>query len=178
MATITLRGNPIETSGALPRIGSKAPDFLLTGNDLKDVTLKDFAGKTKILNIVPSLDTGICATSTRRFNEEASKLPNIAVLVISNDLPFAQKRFCTTEGLANVTALSELRNREFGEHYGARITTGPMAGLLSRAVIVLDETDTVVYIEQVPEIAQEPDYSRALVAANAANSSASASAAK
>ena len=165
MATIKLRGNPIETGGALPSVGSNAPDFVLTGADLKDVSLKNFAGKKKILNIVPSLDTPVCATSTRRFNEEASKLPNATVLVISNDLPFAQKRFCTTEGLANVTPLSELRTREFGDAYGARITTGPMAGLLSRAIVVIDENDKVVYTEQVPEIAQEPDYAKALEAA-------------
>jgi thioredoxin-dependent peroxiredoxin len=165
MANITLRGNPIHTSGELPKIGEKAPDFQLTGSDLKDVSLATYAGKKKILNIVPSLDTPVCQTSTRHFNEDAGKLSNTVVLVISNDLPFAQKRFCTTEGLANVVALSELRSREFGGAYGARITDGPMAGLLSRAVVVIDEHDKVVYTEQVPEIAQEPDYAKALAAA-------------
>lgn len=165
MANITLRGNPIHTGGELPHVGATAPDFVLTGSDLKDVSLQHFAGKKKILNIVPSLDTPVCATSTRRFNEDASKLSNTVVLVISNDLPFAQKRFCTTEGLANVVALSELRTRDFGATYGARITDGPMAGLLSRAVVVIDEHDKVVYTEQVPEIAHEPDYAKALAAA-------------
>jgi thiol peroxidase len=165
MATITFQGNPIHTQGDLPIARSKAPDFKLTGSDLKDVSLASFAGKKKILNIVPSLDTSVCATSTRRFNEEGAKVPNTVVLVVSNDLPFAQKRFCTTEGLASVVPLSELRTRDFGRDYGVRITDGPLAGLLSRAVVVLDEHDTVVYAQQVPEIAQEPDYEKALAAA-------------
>jgi thiol peroxidase len=165
MATITHRGNPIKTSGELPAAGSKAPDFQLTGGDLKDVSLASFAGKKKILNIVPSLDTPVCQVSTRKFNEEAGKLENTVVLVISDDLPFAQKRFCTTEGLANVVPLSEMRSRDFGAAYGARITEGALAGLLSRAVVVIDANDTVVYTEQVPEIAQEPDYEKALAAA-------------
>jgi thiol peroxidase len=165
MANITLRGNPIHTGGELPSVGSKAPDFVLTGSDLKDVSLEHFAGKKKILNIVPSLDTPVCAISTRKFNEDAGNMPNAVVLVVSNDLPFAMKRFCTTEGLKNVVALSELRSRDFGQAYGARITDGPMAGLLSRAIVVIDEHDKVVYTEQVPEIAQEPDYAKALAAA-------------
>jgi thiol peroxidase len=165
MATITLRGNTIHTEGELPKVGNKAPDFKLTGSDLKDVTLESFAGKKKILNIVPSLDTPVCQTSTRTFNKDGGALPNTVVLVVSNDLPFAQKRFCTTEGLANVVALSELRTRDFGTAYGVRITDGPMAGVLSRAVVVIDEHDKVVYTEQVPEIAQEPDYAKALAAA-------------
>jgi thiol peroxidase len=165
MANITLRGNPIHTEGSLPKVGEKAPNFKLTGGDMQDRTLESFAGKKKILNIVPSLDTPVCATSTRRFNEEAGKLPNTAVLVVSNDLPFAQKRFCTTEGLANVTALSELRTRDFGHDYGVRITDGPLAGVMSRAIVVIDEHDKVVYTEQVPEIGQEPDYAKALAAA-------------
>ena len=165
MATITLKGNPIHTAGELPSRGSKAPDFTLTAGDLTDVSLSSFAGKKKILNIVPSLDTAVCATSTRRFNEEAGKVPNTVVLVVSNDLPFAQKRFCTTEGLASVVPLSELRSRDFGHDYGVRITDGPLAGLLSRAVVVIDEHDTIVYTQQVPEIAQEPDYEKALAAA-------------
>jgi thiol peroxidase len=167
MATITLKGNPIHTSGELPAVGAKAPDFVLTRGDMHDVSLKDFAGKRKILNIVPSLDTPVCATSTRKFNESAGKVPNAVVLVVSNDLPFAQKRFCTTEGLANVVPVSELRTRDFGKDYGVRITDGALGGVLSRAVVVIDENDHVVYTEQVPEIAQEPDYEKALAAASA-----------
>lgn len=164
MANVKLGGNPVHTSGELPKRGEKAPDFSLTGGDLKDVSLKDFAGKRKILNIVPSVDTGVCAASARRFNQEAAKLTNVAILTISNDLPFAQKRFCASEGIKEVTPLSELRSREFGDAYGVRIVDGPMAGLLSRAVVVLDENDSVIYTEQVPEIAQEPDYEKVLAA--------------
>jgi thiol peroxidase len=165
MATIKLGGNPIHTVGELPKKGEKAPDFKLTRSDLKDVSLADFAGKTKILNILPSLDTGVCAASTRRFNQEAAKLGNTVILTVSNDLPFAQKRFCEAEGIKEVIALSELRARDFGEAYGVRIADGPMAGLMSRAVLVVDGNDVVVYAEQVPEIAQEPDYASALAAA-------------
>lgn len=164
MATITLRGTTINTSGELPKKGEKAPDFLLTKDDLSDVSLKDFAGKKKILNIVPSLDTPVCAISTRRFNTEAAALPNVVVLAISNDLPFAMKRFCATEGIQNVIPLSELRSRDFGSAYGVRMVDGKMAGLLSRAVVVLDENDQVLHVEQVPEIAQEPSYEQALAA--------------
>lgn len=164
MATITLKGNQIHTSGDLPAIGTKAPDFVLTGGDLKDVSLKDFAGKKKVLNIVPSLDTPVCATSTRRFNQEADKLGGAVILTVSNDLPFAQKRFCAAEGIASVVPLSELRSRDFGNDYGIRITDGPMAGLLGRAVVVIDEDDKVIYTEQVPEIAQEPNYEAVLTA--------------
>ena len=165
MATIKLGGNPVHTVGELPKKGDKAPDFKLTRGDLKDVSLADYAGKKKILNILPSLDTGVCATSTRRFNQEAAKLGNTVILTISNDLPFAQKRFCEAEGIKEVVPLSELRTRDFGEAYGVRIVDGPMAGLMSRAVLVLDENDIVVHAEQVPEIAQEPDYASALAAA-------------
>ena len=165
MATIKLGGNPIHTVGELPKKGDKAPDFKLTRSDLKDVSLADYAGKKKILNILPSLDTGVCAASARRFNLEAAKLGNTVILTISNDLPFAQKRFCEAEGIKEVVALSELRSRDFGEAYGVRIADGPMAGLMSRAVLVLDENDVVVHAEQVPEIAQEPDYDAALAAA-------------
>jgi thioredoxin-dependent peroxiredoxin len=164
MATVTLRGNPIHTSGELPKVGSRAPDFKLTANDLSDKSLKDFAGKRKVLNIVPSLDTGVCATSTRKFNESAGKLPNTAVLVVSADLPFASKRFCTTEGLQNVTPLSLLRSKDFGKDYGILLVDGPMAGVTGRAVVVLDEKDSVVYTELVPEIGQEPNYEAALAA--------------
>jgi thiol peroxidase len=164
MAKITLKGNSIDTVGSLPAVGSRAPDFKLTKGDLGDVTLADFAGKRKLLNIVPSLDTGVCASSARRFNQEAASVPGAVMLTVSADLPFAQKRFCEAEGIANVVMLSELRERKFGEDYGVRIATGPLAGLLSRAVVVLDEKDMVVYTQQVPEIAQEPDYAAASAA--------------
>ena len=164
MAKITLKGTPIETVGSLPAVGSKAPDFKLTKGDLSDVSLADFAGKKKLLNIVPSLDTGVCAASARKFNQEATSVPGAILLTISTDLPFAQKRFCEAEGIANVVPLSELRARSFGEAYGVRISTGPLAGVLSRAVVVLDEKDVVAYTEQVPEITQEPNYSAALAA--------------
>ncbi|MGC3997710.1 MAG: thiol peroxidase [Anaeromyxobacter sp.] len=162
MAKITLRGTPINTAGDLPKVGSSAPAFTLATVDLKDVTLGDFKGKKKILNIVPSLDTPVCQTSTRKFNAEASSLPNTVVLVVSADLPFASKRFCTTEGLANVHPLSTFRSADFMKNYGVRIEDGALAGVTSRAVVVIDEQDKVVYTEQVPEIAQEPDYAKAL----------------
>lgn len=158
MATITFKGNPIHTVGELPAIGSRAADFLLVNGELQNVTLDSFKGKKKILNIVPSLDTGVCAASARRFNQEAVQFPNTVILTISRDLPFAQKRFCTTEGIDRVITLSDLRNRDFGKAYGVEIIDGPLAGLLSRAVIVLDEENRVIYTEQVPEIAQEPNY--------------------
>lgn len=158
MATITLKGTPIHTVGTLPAIGSKAPDFLLTGADLSDSTLNQFAGKRVVLNIFPSVDTGVCAASVRRFNAEVQKLDNTVVLCISADLPFALSRFCGAEGLENVVTLSELRKREFGEKYGVRIVDGPLAGLLSRSVVVLNEEGNVIYTEQVPDIVQEPDY--------------------
>src|SRR5512135_3550908 len=139
MATVTLKGNPIHTNGELPAAGAPAPDFKLTNVDLKDVSLADFAGKKKILNIVPSLDTSVCATSTRKFNERAGALPNTAVLVISSDLPFASKRFCTTEGLKNVVPLSLMRSREFAKSYGVLLTDGPLQGITARAVVVVDE---------------------------------------
>ena len=164
MATITLQGNPIHTVGELPKVGERAPEFRLTRGDLKDVSLKDFEGKRKLLNIVPSLDTGVCAASARRFNQEAAKVTGAVILTISCDLPFAQKRFCEAEGIQAVVPLSELRARKFGEDYGVRMTDGPLAGLLSRAVLVVDEKDRIVYTEQVPEIAQEPDYEKALKA--------------
>jgi thiol peroxidase len=162
MAQVTLKGNPIHTNGELPAVGAKAPDFKLTGGDLKDVSLADFQGKRKVLNIVPSLDTAVCATSTRRFNEAAGKLENTVVLVVSADLPFAAKRFCTTEGLQNVVPLSLMRDRKFAQDFGVLLTDGPLAGLCARAVVVLDEKDTVVYRQLVPEIGQEPDYDQAI----------------
>lgn len=165
MAEIIHRGKTIQTRGRLPSIGSRAPDFRLTRPDLTDVSLVSFGTKRKILNIVPSLDTGICAASTRRFDAEAADLTNVAVLTISNDLPFAQRRFCEKEGIHNVVTLSQMRGREFGAAYGVEIVDGPLAGLLSRAVVVLDEHNKVLYTEQVPEIEREPTYERALAAA-------------
>ena len=162
MANITLRGNPVHTVGNLPEVGSQAPDFKLTKTDLSDATLADFKGKRIILNISPSLDTAICATSVRKFNEEVAKLDNTVVLYASLDLPFAHNRFCTTEGIENVISLSELHDRSFGESYGVRIMDGPMAGLFSRAVVIIDETGKVIYTEQVPEIAQDPNYEAAI----------------
>ncbi|UJS25760.1 thiol peroxidase [Thiothrix winogradskyi] len=164
MATITLQGNPLETCGELPAVGSAAPAFTLTKTDLSDVTLQDFAGKTVILNIYPSVDTGVCAASTRKFNELASGKADVAVLCVSADLPFAHSRFCGAEGLDNVMSLSDFRNKDFGNAYGVTITTGVLAGLLSRAIVVIKDGN-VAYTEQVPEIAQEPDYDVALASA-------------
>ena len=162
MTKITLKGNPINTVGSLPHTGNSAPEFILTKTELTDVTLADFKGKKIILNIFPSLDTSVCATSVRRFNAEAEKLNNTVVLCVSRDLPFAHNRFCTVEGLKNVIPLSELRNIDFGKDYGVVITDGPLEGLFSRAIVVINEAGKVVYTEQVPEIAQEPDYEKAL----------------
>lgn len=162
MAEIMLKGNPIHTIGELPETGTQAPDFKLTKTDLSDVSLSDFKGKRVILNVFPSLDTAVCATSVRRFNQEAARLQNAEVLCASDDLPFAHNRFCETEGIEGVTSVSELRNRDFGSDYGLRIVDGPLAGLLSRAVIVIDESGKIIYTEQVPEIAQEPDYQSAI----------------
>lgn len=164
MAQITLKGNPIHTIGDLPKVGSKAPDFKLVDPDLKDVTLADFKGKKKLLNIVPSLDTPVCATSTKKFNEHARGRTDAVMLIISADLPFAQKRFCDTEKAGNVKTLSMMRDRNFAKDYGVLITDGPLAGINARAVMVLDENDVVKYTEFVPEIAQEPDYDKALAA--------------
>lgn len=158
MATITLKGGPVQTSGSLPAVGSQAPDFCLTGADLADVSLATYAGKRVVLNIFPSVDTGVCAASVRQFNKEVSSLNNTVVLCISVDTPFALSRFCGAEGLNNVVTLSELRARSFGEAYGLRIIDGPLAGVFSRAVVVLDEAGKVIYTEQVPEITQEPAY--------------------
>lgn len=160
--TVTLRGTPLRVEGDLPAVGAKAPDFKLTSGALADVSLKDFAGKRKILNIVPSLDTPTCATSARKFNESANELANTAVLVVSADLPFAAKRFCELEGLKNVAHLSTFRNPEFLKAWGVALADGPLAGLTARAVVVLDENDKVIHSEMVPEIAQEPNYAAAL----------------
>ncbi|PIE33537.1 lipid hydroperoxide peroxidase [candidate division KSB3 bacterium] len=164
MAEITLKGNPIHTSGDLPAIGSHAPDFTLTRADLGDVSLNDYAGKSIVLNIFPSIDTSVCAASVRKFNEEVQKLENTVVLCASLDLPFAHERFCGAEDLNDVIPVTELREREFGEAYGVRIIDGPLKGLLARAVVVIDADGKVVYTELVPEIAQEPDYAAALKA--------------
>lgn len=162
MATITLGGNPIHTNGELPLKGSKAPDFQLVKNDLSTTTLSDYTGSKLVLNIFPSIDTGVCATSVRTFNQKASSLQNTKVLCISRDLPFAQKRFCGAEGIENVENLSDFKNGSFGDQYGLTITDGPLSGLHSRVVIVLDENGVVLHAEQVPEIAQEPNYDAAL----------------
>lgn len=164
MANVTLGGNPIAVSGKFPKQGDNAPDFSLTAKDLKDVGLKDFAGKRKVLNIVPSLDTPVCAKSTRVFNEKAGAMPNTVVLVISADLPFAAGRFCTAEGINNVVTLSTVRGADFKTNYGVDITSGPLKGVTARAVIVLDENNKVLHSELVPEIKQEPDYDAALAA--------------
>ena len=164
MAQVTLKGNPIHTNGDLPAVGAQAPDFRVTGGDLKDVTLADYRGKRKVLNIVPSLDTSVCATSTRKFNERAGQLANTVVLVVSADLPFASKRFCTTEGLQNVVPLSLMRDKKFANDYGILIQDGPLQGICARAVVVLDQNVKVIYRQLVPEIGQEPDYDAALKA--------------
>jgi len=158
MAVITLKGNKVNTSGSLPASGSKAPEFTLTGSDLGDVSLKDYSGKTVVLNIFPSIDTSTCAASVRRFNEIAGSKKGAAVLCISRDLPFAQERFCGAEGLKNVKTLSEMKALSFGEKYGVRIADGPLQGLLARAVVVIGPDGKVKYTQLVPEIANEPDY--------------------
>ena len=162
MASITLGGNPIHTNGELPTVGSKATDFNLIKTDLGIATLADFSGSKVVLNIFPSIDTGTCATSVRTFNEKASSLSNTKVLCISRDLPFAQKRFCGAEGLENVINLSDFKDGSFGKNYGLEIVDGPLAGLHSRVVIVLDENGTILHTEQVNEIADEPNYEAAL----------------
>jgi thiol peroxidase len=163
MATIAFQGKPIHTSGDLPAIGSRAPDFKLVNGQLTDVTLAAYSGRRKILNIVPSLDTPVCAASTRKFNEKASKLENTVVLVVSADLPFAQCRFCETEGLKNVIPLSTFRSG-FADDYGVRLTDSILAGLTARAVVVIDENDKVVYTQLVNELTHEPDYDSVLAA--------------
>jgi thiol peroxidase len=162
MAKITFKGNTFNTSGDLIKQGSLAPEFTLTGSDLSEISLKKYAGKKIILNIFPSIDTSICAKSVRKFNQEAGNLDNAIVLCISADLPFAQSRFCGAEGLTNVVTLSTFRNNQFGDLYGVRMTDGPLAGLLSRAVVIIGTDGKVIYSQLVPEIAQEPDYNAAL----------------
>ena len=162
MAKITLQGNEINTIGELPKVGSKLLAFKLTKGDLSDVSLADFAGKKLIFNIVPSLDTGVCAASAKRFEAEVQKLVDTVVLTVSNDLPFAQDRFCKAKDITNVVTLSQLRDRAFGRDFGVEIVDGPLAGLLSRAVVVADKAGNVIYTQQVPEIVQEPDYTAVL----------------
>ncbi|MEL1244134.1 thiol peroxidase [Flavobacterium sp. DGU11] len=166
MANIKLGGNPVTTVGELPQTGTKAPDFTLVKGDLSKASLSDFKGTRLVLNIFPSIDTGTCATSVRKFNEQASDLENTKVLCISRDLPFALTRFCGAEGLSNVVTLSDFKDGSFGKAYGLTITSGPLDGLLSRSVIVLDEEGNVTYTEQVPDIKDEPDYDKALAALN------------
>ena len=167
MAQITFKGNSTLTVGSLPGIGTPAPDFKVVKADLSTMSLNDFKGKKVLLNIFPSLDTSVCAASVRKFNVEATSLPNSVVLCISKDLPFAQKRFCAAEGLDNVITGSEYRDSNFSSAYGVSIADGPLEGLLSRAIVVIDEEGKVVYTEQVPEITQEPDYDKALAAVTA-----------
>ncbi len=162
MAQITLQGNSIETVGELPALNTQAPDYTLTRTDLSDCGPGDFSGKTIVLNIFPSIDTSVCAASVRRFNAEAASIDNTVVLCISADLPFAHQRFCEGEGLDKVIPLSVFRSPDFGKDYGVTIATGPIAGLLSRAIVIIDTDGKVIYTEQIPEIAQEPDYEAAL----------------
>lgn len=164
MAQLTLKGNPIHTNGDLPKVGATAPDFRLTAGDLSDATLATYAGKRKVLNISPSLDTSVCATAARKFNDAAGKLEDTVVLLVTADLPFASKRFCTAEGLQNVIPLSVMRDKKFAEDYGVLLVDGPLAGLCARSVVVLDASNKVLHVQLVPENGQEPDYDKALSA--------------
>lgn len=164
MASITLKGNPITTNGELPAVGSQAPDFKLVDGELNDRSLADYAGKKKLLNIVPSLDTPVCATSTKKFNEYAKAHADTVMLVIAADLPFAMGRFCGAEGTDQVVPLSLMRSKSFAKDYGVLIQDGPLAGITARAIVVVDANDKVVYTELVPEIAQEPNYDAAIAA--------------
>lgn len=162
MATVTFKKNPVQLAGNLPAIGEKAPDFIGVKGDLSEISLSEFKGKRVVLNIFPSLDTAVCAASVRRFNKEASALGNTTVLCLSKDLPFAQTRFCTVEGLENVIPLSLFRSDSFAEKYGLEMTDGPLNGLFARSVIVLDEDGVIIYEQLVPEITDEPDYDAAI----------------
>lgn len=164
MTQITLQGTPIETIGELPAVNTTAPAFTLTRTDLSNASLSDFSGQTVVLNIFVSLDTSICAASVRRFNTEVSSLDNTVVLCVSSDLPFAHQRFCEAEGLEKVIPLSVFRSPEFGKDYGVKVTTGPLTGLLARSIVIIDKDGKVIYTEQVPEIAQDPDFEAALQA--------------
>jgi thioredoxin-dependent peroxiredoxin len=162
MAAISLQGNAISTNGDLPKVGDDAPDFSLVNAKLSDITLGSYKGKKKLLNIVPSLDTEVCATSTKKFNDAAKEKSNAVFLMVSADLPFAMSRFCNAEGTKNVIALSMMRSRKFAKDYGVLIEDGPLAGITSRAVVVIDENNKVIHSELVPEITQEPNYDAAL----------------
>jgi len=164
MANVLFKGTPAHTSGDLPKVGSQAPDFKLTAGDLSDVTLANFQGKKKLLSIAHSLDTGTCASATKRFNEFAKSRPDVVVLVVTADLPFAQSRFCTGEGLKNVVTLSMMRDRHFAKDYGVLLTDSPLAGLTARATLALDENNKVLYTQIGPEITLEPDYDKAFAA--------------
>ena len=164
MTDITLKGKPVHTIGELPDVGKSAPDFSLTRTDFTDMSLKDVSGKRVVFNIFPSVDTSVCAMSVRRFNSAISEHENAVALCISRDLPFAHARFCGAEGLTNVVSLSEMRNRDFGKSYGVEMTDGPLAGLLARAIVVIDEKANVVYTQMVREIGEEPDYEKAMAA--------------
>ncbi|MCM1109113.1 MAG: thiol peroxidase [Clostridium sp.] len=163
--TVTFKGQAVHTSGTMPAVGSLAPGFTAVGGDLSEVTLEQFRGQRVVLNIFPSLDTGVCAMSVRRFNKEAAGLKDTVVLCVSMDLPFAQTRFCTTEGMDRVVPLSVFRSRDFREGYGLTLADGPLAGLMARAVFVIDEDGTIVYRELVDEVTHEPDYEKAIAAA-------------
>jgi thiol peroxidase len=162
MAKVSFQGDPVYTCGRLPAVGDSAPDFLLTKSDLSDVSLKEFSGKKKILNIVPSLDTPVCAASAKKFNEIADTLPETVIITVSVDTPFAQDRFSNAEGVKKEVILSQFRNRDFGRDYGVEITDSPLRGLFARAIVVLDEKNKVLYTEMVPDIGQEPDYDKAV----------------
>jgi len=164
MAQITRYGNPIHTNGDLPMVGSDAPDFRLVDADLNDVTLASFKGKKKLISIVPSLDTPTCSLSTKKFNEQAGAYPNTVMLIVSADLPYAQKRFCAAENTEQVKTLSMMRSRQFAKDYGVLVVDGPTEGITARAIVVIDENDRIVHAELVPEIRQEPDYEAALAA--------------
>lgn len=164
MSSVTFRGTPVSTSGNLPAVGSKAPDFVLVKSDLSELKLADLAGKKAILNIFPSIDTGVCATSVRKFNQEAASLPGVTVVCISRDLPFAHGRFCGAEGISNVVTASDFREGAFAQAYGVLLEGSPLKGLHARSVVVLDETGKVLHAQFVPEITEEPDYAAALAA--------------
>jgi len=164
MASVTLKGNPFSTNGELPAVGAQAPDFTLTKGDLSDANLAAFAGKKKLISIVPSLDTPVCQVSTQKFNEHAKTHSDTVVLIVSADLPFAQGRFCTGEKLDNVVPLSMMRSKNFAKNYGVLLNDGPLAGITARAVLVLDENNKVLYSQLVSEIAEEPNYQAALAA--------------
>ncbi|MCA1797889.1 MAG: thiol peroxidase [Xanthomonadaceae bacterium] len=164
MAETKLHGNTIRTNGTLPKVGERAPDFTLTTTDLKDVSLADFKSRAKLISIFPSIDTPVCALSTKKFNDHARANPDVTMMMVAADLPFAMARFCGDEGLENVKALSMMRDRKFADDYGVRITDGPLAGITARAVLVLDADNVVTYAELVPEIGQEPDYDAAIKA--------------